>query len=540
MTMIKYLYTILLVITLAGKYLAQPDIKIEPRRIEFEDVFSRFDYTLIYNDGDEILYIDSLSLIKPYYILEFEDNLQLPIAINPNDTVRLNVTLTNFYNITVNDTTDTIWVYSNDPESPRDLRIKIDFFDDDLGDCLGLVSDESLNPIVNSKVYFFYYGIYLFDSTYTDNAGIYSKQLPTGNYTVAAEKEGYRVMFSGNKSDPFFAVPVDLDSGQTLNVDFELPSIINSGFSVSGVVIDSIYGTPIDKGVVIIRKGTHTPTLMKPRALNADSSVYAGFIRSDGSYNILLEDSSYYYVQGYSEYYLPTYYNNLNTASVFWQNADSVFINQSIPDKNLYVKRDSSYGGGYVYGYVTIPNLDGSGNDGVSLFAQSTANNRLYAYNFCKETGFYGINNLPYGSYKIVAQKVGLPNAYSEEFTISTSNPDQRDIYVNFHLTDVDDDTKIIPTSIRLYNNYPNPFNPSTKIRFSIPNLIASETKQSVLATLKVYDILGNEIATLVNEEKPAGTYEVTFNANNLASGIYIVTLKASSISVSQKILLMK
>ena len=536
----KYFFTILLLISLAGKFFAQPDLRIEPRNIKFEDVFSRYDYAILINRGDQPVYIDSLSATKPYYILDFENHPQLPFVIQPDDTVKLNVTLTNFYNITVSDTTDTIWVYSNDPESPRDLRIKIDFFDDNLGDCIGLISDESLNPIANSKVYFFYYGIYLFDSTSTDNAGIYSKLLPTGNYTVAAEKEGYRVMFSGNTPDPFYAVPVDLDSGQTLNVDITLPQITENGYSISGTAIDSIYGTPINKGVVIIRKGTHTPTLMKPTAPNADSSVYAGFVKPDGTFNVTVEDSDYYFVQGYSEYYLPTYYNNENAASVFWQNADSVFINESVLNKNLFVKRDSSYGGGLVYGYVTIPNSDASKNDGVSLFAQSTTNNQLYAYNFAKETGYYGINNLPYGTYKVVAQKVGFPNAYSNDFTISSSNPSQRDLYITFEPSDVDIENNIIPKSIKLYNNYPNPFNPSTKIRFSIPNVIASETKQSARTTLKIYDLLGNEIATLVDEDKSAGTYEVNFNANNLASGIYIVTLKANSLSVSQKIILMK
>ena len=99
---------------------------------------------------------------------------------------------------------------------------------------------------------------------------------------------------------------MELDSGQTINVDLSLPEINNSGFSVSGVVIDSVYGTPINKGVVVIRKGGHTPTLLKPNALAADSSAYAGFINSDGSYNIIVEDSTYYFVQAYSGYYLPT------------------------------------------------------------------------------------------------------------------------------------------------------------------------------------------------------------------------------------------
>jgi hypothetical protein len=527
----KIFFTFLFILVFASNYFAQPDLRIEPRNIRFEDVFSRYDYAIIYNRGDQPLYIDSLSPTKPYYILDFENHTQLPFILNPDDTVKLNITLTNFYNITVSDTVDTIWVYSNDPESPRDIRIKIDFFDDDLGDCFGLISDESLNPIPNSKVYFFYYGIYLFDSTSTNSSGIYFKKLPTGNYTVAAEKEGYRVMFSGNTSDPFYAVPVNLDSGQTLNVDIALPTISNSGFSVSGVVIDSVHGTPIDRGVVIIRKGTHTPTLMKPTATNADSSVYAGFIKPDGSYNVLVEDSSYYFVQGYSEYFLPTYFNNQNAASVFWQNADTVFINQSVEEKNLYLVRDSSYGGGTAYGYITLPITETLEKDGITLFAQSTDNNKLYSYNFGKEDGLYGINNLPYGTYKIVAQKIGFPNAYSNEFTISPANPDQRNINITFALSDVED-YGIIPTELSLLPNYPNPFNPSTTISFSLPS--------SQLVRIIIYNIIGQQVAEISNQVFQAGLNQVNFYAQGLSSGVYFVSLESMSSRLSQKIILMK
>jgi hypothetical protein len=96
-----------------------------------------------------------------------------------------------------------------------------------------------------------------------------------------------------------------------------------------------------------------------------------------------------------------------------------------------------------------------------------------------------------------------------------------------------------------LEQNYPNPFNPSTKIKYTIPSVIASETKQSQLVTLKVYDVLGNEIATLVNEEKPAGSYEVEFESHsgsvrNLSSGIYFYKLQAGSFIETKKMLLMK
>ena len=83
-----------------------------------------------------------------------------------------------------------------------------------------------------------------------------------------------------------------------------------------------------------------------------------------------------------------------------------------------------------------------------------------------------------------------------------------------------------------LYQNYPNPFNPTTKIKYQIPELS--------FITLKVYDVLGNEIATLVNEEKPIGNYEVNFDANNQPSGVYFYRLKAGSIVETKKMLLMK
>ncbi len=99
-----------------------------------------------------------------------------------------------------------------------------------------------------------------------------------------------------------------------------------------------------------------------------------------------------------------------------------------------------------------------------------------------------------------------------------------------------------------LNENYPNPFNPITKIRFVIPNEVRNlkdfssqaPRNDNALVTLKVYDILGNEIATLVNEEKPAGVYEVEFNASNLPSGVYIYKLQAGSFIDVKKMILSK
>jgi hypothetical protein len=100
------------------------------------------------------------------------------------------------------------------------------------------------------------------------------------------------------------------------------------------------------------------------------------------------------------------------------------------------------------------------------------------------------------------------------------------------------------PSEFTLLQNYPNPFNPSTKIKFTVP---AVETQRAVSVQLKVYDLLGNEVATLVNEEKPAGEYEVVFNTysgvsakGGYASGVYIYELKAGSFIEVKKMMLMR
>jgi len=105
----------------------------------------------------------------------------------------------------------------------------------------------------------------------------------------------------------------------------------------------------------------------------------------------------------------------------------------------------------------------------------------------------------------------------------------------------------VLAEGFQLYQNYPNPFNPNTKIKFTVPQDAIGEKRDVVL---KAYDVLGNEVATLLNEEKPAGTYEVEFNASNLphgistkggyTSGIYFYQLRAGDFVETKKMVLIK
>jgi hypothetical protein len=112
---------------------------------------------------------------------------------------------------------------------------------------------------------------------------------------------------------------------------------------------------------------------------------------------------------------------------------------------------------------------------------------------------------------------------------------------LSYPITDVEYEEPPIASNFKLEQNYPNPFNPSTKIKFTIH---AVGTRDRVSVQLKVYDVLGNEVATLVNEELLPGEYEVEFNTSSIkhipSSGIYFYALKADEFIQAKKMMLLK
>jgi hypothetical protein len=123
-----------------------------------------------------------------------------------------------------------------------------------------------------------------------------------------------------------------------------------------------------------------------------------------------------------------------------------------------------------------------------------------------------------------------LENSLGENWAASTGHGTPgniNDIFVN-----VDNNNQVLPTEYALLQNYPNPFNPVTIIQYSVP-LISK-------VTLKVYDVLGNEVETLVDEIKNPGNYAVQFRANNIASGVYFYRIQADNFSATKKLILIK
>ena len=98
--------------------------------------------------------------------------------------------------------------------------------------------------------------------------------------------------------------------------------------------------------------------------------------------------------------------------------------------------------------------------------------------------------------------------------------------------TDIDEINDQLPVEFQLFQNFPNPFNPTTTISWQSP--------VSSWQSLKIYDVIGNEVATLVNEEKAAGEYEIVFNAEELPSGIFFYQLQTETSIITKKMNLIK
>jgi hypothetical protein len=190
---------------------------------------------------------------------------------------------------------------------------------------------------------------------------------------------------------------------------------------------------------------------------------------------------------------------------------------------------------------VTVAN-SGSFNSGVDIACSSgtlapgtDAVLKLSSSELVHQKNMTGSNSLVYNFKYTAPSTTGSVTLYATGAGTSSSKPGWN-FAPNFSVTvtaatDVTE-THVKASAYKLEQNYPNPFNPSTKISFSIP--------QSEQVTLTVYDMSGKEISKLVDGQRSAGEYSVSFNASNLPSGVYLYKLTAGSFSQIKKMILTK
>ena len=362
----------------------------------------------------------------------------------------------------------------------------------------------------------------------TDSLGHYKLSVVSGNpYVVAAYKEGYILQYYNGKSNVLEADKITLKN-DTAGINFKLSAVPVAIAKVSGVVVDSANAHVAAR--VILYSLFPQPAAVIPapvaRTINTDSLGTFTFTDvANGSYKLQAIPMNKY---------MPAYFKLNDCGVIEAKNADSIIVknDQNVSGLVVCVKKIVANGGGKISGKVN--NSNGSGLCGVVVVAESQ---NSCSYGITESDGSYEILNLDPGNYTALTDKVGYTSVISYSPVIDYTMglfTSEADFTVNQQIsTSVETPTSDLPGSFALYGNYPNPFNPSTQISFSLP--------ADGFASLRVYNILGQEVAILVDGYITAGRHTVTFESGNvLSSGVYVYELKFKDRVAVNKMILMK
>jgi len=354
----------------------------------------------------------------------------------------------------------------------------------------------------------------------TDSLGRYDVEVPdSASYLALAWRLGYLPEFADDKYDPAEADIIYL-TGDTSGVDFSLTQIGGSTSTVKGSV-RSEGGEEVSGRVILFPRPNGGPTKSGRFVVSDDQ----------GDFEIQNVEAGTYYVQAvpYSNYG-PAYYKSGAHGVDRWEDADTVRVNGSVTTLTVGVVPVQSNGVSTVSGTVT--ETGGASVGGVHVFARSQSG-RTVGYGLTDSKGDYSIVALTSGpltlsvdrfGYQAKEEPLDVPVGASEvtdvDFTIAKSGPV------------VSVPPGGLPVESALDQNYPNPFNPTTRIDYSV-----SSATQVVL---KVYDVLGREVMTLVDERQTSGSHSVNLDAKGLSSGVYLYRLQVGDFIQTRKMVLMR
>jgi hypothetical protein len=358
----------------------------------------------------------------------------------------------------------------------------------------------------------------------TDSLGKYQAHVLAGNaYIAMAVKHGYLPEFYNNKTNPMDADIIRLIR-DTTGIDFSLtprPVVQNS---VSGIVRDS-NGVRVPSRIVVL------PVQLWP----GPTSARFEHTDSTGAYTITNVRPGKYFVLALPfSHYAPAFYKAGAYGVLRWQKADTVniAISGDVTGIDIGVVPIKSRGFARLTGRIhsgggSPEATTGSPIEGVNVLAQNAQGDAV-GYGITDDTGAYAIDALPAGQLSVVIDRLGYLTS-QDDVTFGTNDFTLNRDYTLTPLSPTSvPGTATVPLSYTLEQNYPNPFNPSTEIAFSLPVLSN--------VTLTVYNLLGQEVAILLNSVAPAGNYRVVWNGKDgagrsTASGVYFYRLRASSVS---------
>jgi len=368
-----------------------------------------------------------------------------------------------------------------------------------------------------------------------DSLGNFSVKLVPGAYIAFARSHGYSTEFFHEKADLLSADVIRVQA-DTSGIHFTLaplPPVVLGG--ISGTVTDSVSDVPVPARVIAFRDG------WRFNDQHRIARAYVTDTDSAGAYEFTeLLPGTYVVMAVPLGNYAPAFYTATDTTAARWKRAAKIVINgNSVDGIDIFVKPMASAviaGYGSVFGTVNVNGQNG-GSAKAGGIVYVYRNGAVAGYALTDPNGNYSINGLAPGQYVAFVDKPGFNESsvvsVNVSYDIATGNPmSGRADFTISGTTSVTFGETVTPASFTLEQNYPNPFNPSTNIRYALPSAGA--------VTLKVYDLIGREVATLVNGFQPSGQYTVSFNASSLASGVYLYRLETGASSQVRKMVLMK
>jgi hypothetical protein len=366
----------------------------------------------------------------------------------------------------------------------------------------------------------------------TGKDGKYSITADSGMaYFVSAHTRGYLLQYYNVQNNVLNADTLKLQQNTT-GINFRLTPVSAATASISGSVKDSS-GTGVVSRVILY--------LSNKTAMHRyyDWDRYSRSVHTDSTGLFTFEKipNGKYIIQVVPfQSYMPAFYKATDCGVRSPKLADTIVVtnNQSVSGLNVCVKDVSGNGGGSISGVVRDAN--GIGLSGVAISAIGSNGNRDNLYSVTGSNGSYQITNLDKGSYIINADKVGYNSAALSNVTIDYSsgifNTNGSNLVLSVNTVTNVKTASILPGNFELGQNYPNPFNPSTVIKYSIPT--------NGYVQIKLYDVIGREVSTLVKGQMNAGNYSITFNAQSLPSGIYFYRIQADNFVQTKKMILLK
>ncbi len=376
-------------------------------------------------------------------------------------------------------------------------------------------------------------------SAKVDSNGDYHLSIPTGNYIAFAVAPGFAMQFYKGQASFLSAnvMALQSDSG---NIDFTLltlPSLATGG--ISGTILDTAKGVGVRARVMAFRdRWMHRDDFHVSPVYTTDTDTLGNY-----SFTQLLPGSYIVFAVPVGDY-APAYYTS-DTSSIRWKHATPIAINgNTVSGINIFVRPLGMSMQGFTSINGTV-RVDGQGTV-AGAFVYATAGGQVSGYAITDNSGNYSISGLAPGTYSVSVDKTGFDEVASQSVTVSyfvsttsaggySSTPVTNN--ADFSLSSTPTVTSVTPSSnvVRQYTlgqNYPNPFNPATTITFDLP--------QTGMTTLKVFNILGQEVTTLVNKVMASGSHQVTFSALNLGSGVYFYQLKSGNFTQTRKMVLLK